>query len=125
MRFLCLGFYNENNWVAMSEGERSSFMETCFAYDDELRRGGHFLGGEALQDAGKGATVRFRGGRVVVTDGPYTETKEQIGGILYLEATDLKHAIQLMSRHPGVRSGGFEIRAADEEVNARVAARKT
>ena len=66
------------------------------------------------------ATLRYQNGQVVVTDGPFAETKEQIGGILMLEARDLNHAIQLMSHHPGVRNGPFEIRPADEEVNAQV-----
>jgi hypothetical protein len=124
MKFICLGFHEESNWAAMSEGERQSFMEQCFAYDDELRRGGHFLGGEALQAVRNAATIRYRSGQVVVTDGPYAETKEQLGGILVLEARDLNHAIQLMSRHPGVRAGGFEIRPANEEINALIIARK-
>jgi hypothetical protein len=68
--------------------------------------------------------LRQRDGRVAVTDGPYAETKEQLGGILFLEANDLNHAIQLMSRHPGVRNGAFEIRAADEAMNAMIAARR-
>ncbi len=123
MKFICLGFHDETNWAEMSERERESFMDQCFAYDDELRRGGHFLGGEALQLAQNAATVRFRGGQAVVTDGPYAETKEQLGGILFLEARDLNHAIQLMSRHPGIRAGGFEIRPANEEINALIAAR--
>jgi hypothetical protein len=124
LRFICFGFHDEANWAEMSESERESFMEQCFAYDDELRRGGHFLAGEALQSAQQAATVRWRRGKVVVTDGPYTETKEQIGGILFLEARDLNHAIELMSRHPGVRAGGFEVRPANEEINALIAARK-
>jgi hypothetical protein len=123
MKFLCFGFHDETCWANMAEGDRKSFMESCFAYDDELRKGGHFLGGEALQPALDAATVRYRSGQIVVTDGPYTETKEQIGGILFLEARDLNHAIQLMSRHPGVRAGGFEIRPANEEINALIAAR--
>jgi hypothetical protein len=123
MKFICLGYMDESNWDEMSESDRQSFMDKCFAYDDELRRGGHFLGGEALQTVRNGATVRYRGGQVVVTDGPYAETKEQLGGILLLDAKDLNHAIQLMSKHPGVRAGGFEIRPADEEINALVAAR--
>ena len=125
MRFICLGFLDETNWNEMSESERNSFMEQCFAYDDELRRGGHFLGGEALQTARNAATVRCRSGQVTVTDGPYAETKEQLGGILFLEARDLNHAIQLMSKHPGVRAGGFEIRAANEEINTLMAQRRT
>jgi hypothetical protein len=62
-------------------------------------------------------------GQVVVTDGPYAESKEQIGGILFLEARDLNHATELMAKHPGVRAGGFEIRPTDEEMNALIAAR--
>jgi hypothetical protein len=89
-------------------------MDRCFAYDEELRRGGHFVGGEALQDARNAATLKFRDGAVTVTDGPFAETKEQLGGILFLEARDLNEAIQLMSRHPGVRMGPFEIRPADD-----------
>jgi hypothetical protein len=125
MKFICLGFHDETNWVQMSESERKSFVEGCFAYDDELRTGGHFLGGEALQAARNAATVRWRSGQVVVTDGPYAETKEQLGGIMFLEARDLNHAIQLMSKHPGVRAGGFEIRPANEEINALIATRNT
>jgi hypothetical protein len=125
MKFIVLGFHSETAWNEMADTERQQFIERCFAYDDELRRGGHFLGGEALQSAKDGATVRYRSGQVVVIDGPFTETKEQIGGILFLEARDLNHAIELMARHPAVCEGhtGFEIRAAHEEMNAMVEAR--
>jgi hypothetical protein len=123
MKFVCLGYHDESHFAEMSEGERHSFMTQCFAYDDELRQGGHFLGGEALQPARNGATVRGRSGQVLVTDGPFAESKEQLGGILFLEARDLNHAIQLMARHPGVRGGGFEIRPLNEEINALIAAR--
>ncbi len=124
MKFICLGFHDESNWAEMSDNERQSFVQGCFAYDDELRRGGHFLRGEALQSARNAATVRCRSGQVIVTDGPYAESKEQLGGILFLEARDLNHAIELMSKHPGVRAGGFEIRPANEEINALIAAKK-
>jgi hypothetical protein len=125
MKFVCLGFHDEACWAEMSESDRKSFLERCFAYDDELRRGGHFLGGEALQPARNAASVRYRSGKVVTTDGPYAESKEQIGGILFLEARDLKHAVELLAKHPGVRAGGFEIRPANEEINALIAARKS
>jgi hypothetical protein len=92
-------------------------MEECLGYDDELRRGGHFIGGEALQEAAKAVTLRRTNGELTVTDGPFTETKEQLGGILILEAEDMQHAIALMSKHPGVRFGPFEIRPADEQIN--------
>jgi hypothetical protein len=123
MKFICLGYADPSKWETMSEEERSSGLEECFAYDDELRRGGHFLGGEALQLADTGVTLRVRNGKVDVTDGPYAETKEQLGGILILEARDLNHAIALMSKHPGVRFGPFEIRPANEEINKLIAAR--
>jgi hypothetical protein len=124
MKYVCLGYIEDGKWEALSEAQRHEMMEECFAYDDVLRKGGHFLGGEALQSAGSAATLRYVDGKVTVTDGPYAETKEQLGGILLLEARDLNHAIQLMSKHPGVRLGGpFEIRPAAEEINEAVAAR--
>jgi hypothetical protein len=124
MRYICLGYMDETIWDRLSDGERTSMMEECFAYDDVLRQNGHFLGGEALQSVRNAATIRYQNGRVVVTDGPYAETKEQLGGILILEAKDLNHAIQLMSQHPGVRLGGpFEIRPADETINDLVKSR--
>lgn len=125
MRFVCLGYMDDTKWNTMSESERNAMMNECFAYDDELRRGGHFVGGEALQSARNGATLRFENGKVAVTDGPFTETKEQLGGILFLEARDLNHAIQLMSKHPGIRWGPFEIRPANVEIHELVAARKS
>ncbi len=124
MRYVCLGYAEDGKWEAMSESERQAMMEECFAYDDFLRKNGHFAGGECLQSARSAVTLRWQNGKVVVTDGPYAETKEQLGGILILEAKDLNHAIQLMSKHPGVRLGGpFEIRPADEEINDLIAAR--
>jgi hypothetical protein len=99
-------------WAGMSENEINAFVDECLAYDDVLRKNGHFAGGEALQPPQNAATLWFQGGKVSVTDGPYAETKEQLGGILILEAKDLNHAIQLMSKHPGVRGGPFEIRPA-------------
>ncbi len=125
MKFICLGYFDETQWDELSEAEQANLMADCFAYDDELRQGGHFLGGEALQSVRNAATLRYQNGNVVVTDGPFAETKEQIGGILMLEARDLNHAIQLMLHHPGVRSGPFEIRPTDEEINAQVNQNKT
>jgi len=112
MKFVCLGYMEANKFESMSDSERNAFVDGCFAYDDELRKGGHFSAGEALQSARSAVTLRYQNGNVSVTDGPYAETKEQLGGILVLEARDLNHAIQLMSKHPGVRGGPFEIRPA-------------
>lgn len=94
------------------------------AYDDLLRQKGHFVGGDALVDASQAKTLRFREGVVQLTDGPYAETKEQIGGILILEAESMEHAVALMAQHPGVRVGPFEIRPADVHVNALIAERQ-
>jgi hypothetical protein len=95
-------------------------MEECFAYDDVLRRGGHFAGGMALQHPSTAVVLENRTGQVSVTDGPFAETKEIFGGILILEARDLNHAISLMSKHPGIKFGPFEIRPANEEVLAMI-----
>ncbi|MFN0021943.1 MAG: YciI family protein [Pirellulaceae bacterium] len=124
MKYICLGYIEDGKWDSLSESQRKTLMEECFDYDDELRKNGHFLGGEALQGPRNAATLRWQEGKVAVTDGPYAETKEQIGGILLLEARDLNHAIQLMSQHPGVRLGGpFEIRPSAEAINQEIAAR--
>ena len=125
MKFICLGYIEENKFQNMTEAEQKAMMEECFAYDDFLRKHGHFIGGEALQSPRNAATLRYVSGKVKVTDGPYAETKEQIGGILLLEARDLKHAIELMSNHPGVRLGGpFEIRPSEEGIKELMDARE-
>jgi hypothetical protein len=123
MRFICLGYADPSVFSSMSKEETEKAMEECFTYDDELRRGGHFVGGEALQETTSAVTIRHGAKGVEVTDGPYAETKEYLGGILILEARDLNHAIALMSKHPGVRFGPFEIRPADESINALIAER--
>lgn len=123
MKFICMGFLDETVLDAIPQSEQLATMEECFAYDDELRRGGHFLGGEALQGVASAVTLRSEGGKVTVCDGPFAETKEHLGGILLLEARDMNHAISLMSKHPGVKFGPFEIRPADESINAMVAER--
>jgi hypothetical protein len=112
MKFICLGYIEPNKFENLSETDRNAMVDECFTYDDELRRNGHFAGGEALQPPQTAATLRWNQGKALVTDGPYAETKEQIGGILILEARDLNHAIELMSKHPGVKAGPFEIRPA-------------
>jgi hypothetical protein len=121
MKFACLGYMDEKKWSAMSGAEQDAMVEECFAYDDVLLKNGHWVeGGQALQSVRTAKTLRWKDGKVVVTDGPYAETKEQLGGTGMLEARDMEHAVELMSKHPGVRLGGpFEIRPVDEEFNAR------
>ena len=114
MKFICLGYADEKSWEAMSESQRNTLMDECLAYDDVLKKNGHFAGGDALQSARNARTLRWQKGQVLVTDGPYAETKEQLGGILVLEARDLNHAVELMSKHPGVKAGPFEIRPTED-----------
>ena len=124
MKYVCLGYIDEAKFAEIPAKVAQQMVEECFAYDDELRRGGHFLGGEALDSARNAVTLKMKDGKVVVTDGPYAESKEVLGGILLLEARDLNHAISLMSKHPAVRMGNvFEIRSADEAMNRLVAER--
>jgi hypothetical protein len=124
MKYVCLGLYDEAKFTQLSQEEKERMFEECFAYDDVLRRGGHFLGGEALDSARNAVTLRMKNGKVEVTDGPYVETKETLGGILLLEARDLNHAIALMSKHPALKVGNvFEIRPANEAMNRLVAER--
>jgi hypothetical protein len=112
MKYVCLGYYNEKAWEGASESEQNAFVDECLTYDDTLRKNSHFIGGEALQPAGNATTLRLESGKVTITDGPYAESKEQIGGILLLEARDLDEAIRLMSNHPGIKAGPWEIRPA-------------
>lgn len=114
MKYICLGYLDGKQWETLSEVERCAMVDECVAYDDVLRENGHFVGGEALQGPDTATTLRWKDGRVSVTDGPYAETKEHLGGILVLEARDLNHAIRLMSKHPGVKAGPFEIRPAGD-----------
>ncbi len=119
MKFICLGYIEQGKFESMTEEAQKAMLDECFEYDDQLRANGHFTAGEALQPSNTASTVGRQSGRVMVTDGPYAETKEQLGGILVLEARDLNHAIELISQHPGVKYGPWEIRPA-ADLNAMI-----
>jgi len=110
MKYVCLSYLGPKTWETMTGSERQASMEEFFTYDEMLRKKGHKIGGEGLQSAAKGVTLRFEGGKVSVTDGPYAETKEQLAGFFIIEAEDLKQATELMSKHPAVKGGPIEIR---------------
>jgi hypothetical protein len=111
MKYICLGYYDKAKFDALTDAERNAMFDTCIEYDDHLRANGHWAGGEALQAAETALTLSWKNGKVATTDGPYAETKEQLGGILILEARDMNHAVQLMSQHPALTYGNsFEIR---------------
>ena len=111
MKYICFGYLDVQNWEKKSQSEQEAMIDACFAYDDELKKNGHWVSGEGLQAA---TTLSYQGGKVSVTDGPYAETKELLGGLLIIEARDLNHAIQLISKHPGVKMGRWEVRPAQD-----------
>ncbi len=111
MKYICLGYYDKGKHEAMTEVEQNAMFDACLEYDDHLRANGHWAGGEALQPAETALTLYWKSGKVATTDGPYVETKEQLGGILVLEARDMNQALQLMAQHPALKYGTiFEIR---------------
>lgn len=118
MKYICLGYYDKRKFEAMPEGERNAWFDRCFEYDDQLRANGHWAGGEALQGPETALTLSGKDGKVAMTDGPYAETKEQLGGILVLEARDMNHAVQLIGQHPALGLGNiFEIRPVGDMSN--------
>jgi len=111
MKYICLGYYEPAKHTAMTEDERNAMFDECFEYDDYLRANGHADRGEALQPPETALTLYWKNGKVATTDGPYAETKEQLGGLGVLEARDMNHAIQLLSQHPTLKYGtSWEIR---------------
>ena len=114
MKYICLGYLEPGTFENMSEGERNTLLDECFSYNDELRKNGHLVAEERLQPPNTAVTICLKNRRVAVSDGPYTETKEHLGGIQVLDARDLNHAIQLISQHPAVKWkwGTVEIRPA-------------
>ena len=110
MRYLCLIYDEEKKLTTMTENESKAFMGEYFAFSDAIRQSGHYLAGEALQPVETATTVRVRNGKVGTTDGPFAETKEQLGGFYMIEARDLNDAIQVAARIPSARTGSVEVR---------------
>jgi hypothetical protein len=110
MKYLCLIYDEEKKVAAMSQSESDGFMGEYFAFTDAIQKSGHYIGGEALQPVQTATTVRVRNGKVSTTDGPFAETKEQLGGFYLINARDLNDAIQVASRIPSARLGSVEVR---------------
>ena len=110
MRYLCLIYDDEKKVATMSQGESDKFMGEYFAFTDDIKKSGHMIHGEALQPVQTATTVRVRNGKVSTTDGPFAETKEQLGGFYLIDAKDLNEAIQVASRIPSARIGSIEVR---------------
>jgi len=114
MKYLCLIYDEEKKLDAMSKSESDAFMGEYFAFTEGIQKSGHYLGGEALQPIQTATTVRVRNGKVSTTDGPFAETKEQLGGFYLINARDLNEAIQVASKIPSARLGSVEVRPIRE-----------
>ncbi len=114
MKYLCLVYHDEKQLDALPPDEFNTLVRDTLTYDEELRRSGHGIGAGVLQYVHTATTVRVRGGRVSVTDGPFAETKEQLGGYVLIEARDLNEAIRIASAMPPARNGSIEVRPLRE-----------
>jgi hypothetical protein len=110
MKYLCLVYDDERNLDAMSDGELDGLVAQCLAVDEELRKSGQVIASEALQPVQTATTVRVRNGKVSTIDGPFAETKEQLGGFFLIDAQDLDEAIQVAAKIPSARLGSIEVR---------------
>jgi hypothetical protein len=118
VKYLCLAWEEEQKLNDLSRPEWDALREETLAYVEILRKSGHLILTHALQSARTSATVRVRDARPSVVDGPYAETKEQLGGFFLIEAKDLDDAIQLASRWPSARIGSIEVRPIEEVLKA-------
>ena len=114
MRYLCLIYDDEKKLAAMSKSDGEAFMGEYVAFTEAIKKSGHHLGGEALQPVHTATTVRVRNGKLLTTDGPFLETKEQLGGFYLINARDLNDAIQVASKIPSARLGSIEVRPIQE-----------
>jgi hypothetical protein len=114
MKYLCMVCVDEKKLDALSDTESQALDDESLAYDETLRKGGHLLAAQALQSVQTARTVRIRNGKILVTDGPFAETREQIGGFLLIEAQDMNEAIQLVAKTPVIRLGNIEVRPVKE-----------
>jgi hypothetical protein len=114
MKYICFGYLDTETWAKVPPTEQLAMVDRCFAYDETLKKNGHWVGGEGLQGPESAVNLCNQHGKVLVTDGPYAETKELLGGLLIIEARDLNQAVQLISDHPGVHMGRWEIRPTQD-----------
>ena len=114
MRYLCLIYDEEKKLAAMAKGESDAFMGEYFAFTEDIKKSGHYVGGNALQPVNTATSLRVRSGKMSTTDGPFAETKEQLGGYYLIEAKDLNDALQVASRIPSAKLGTVEVRPIQE-----------
>ena len=114
MKFMFMIFHDEKVLDDLPEGEMQALVDSALDYDDDIRRSGHYIVSNALQPARTARTIRVRGGKVSSTDGPFAETKEQLGGFFLIEARDMDEACEVASRFPPARLGIIEVRPVQE-----------
>lgn len=114
MKFLCLAYEEESTLNGLSQAEWDALRIETLAYVEILKKSGHLVLTNALQSARMASTLRVRDGNLAVTDGPYAETREQLGGFFLVEARDRREAIELASRWPSARLGSIEVRPIEE-----------
>ncbi|MBN9162130.1 MAG: dehydrogenase [Myxococcales bacterium 68-20] len=114
MKFLCIAYEAEETFTSMPAEEWEALREETLAYVDSLQKSGQLVLTNALQSARKASMVRVRKGEVLITDGPFAETREQIGGFFLIEAKDKDEAIRIASKWPGARFGNIEVRPVEE-----------
>ncbi len=114
MKYLCMVYVDEKQLNALSKKESDELDARSLAYDDALRKSGHLIAAQALQPVDAATTLRIRNGKVSVTDGPFAETHEQLGGFVLIDARDLNEAIQLASKIPPAFLGCIEVRPIKE-----------
>jgi hypothetical protein len=114
MKFMFMIYHDENELNTLSEKEMQALIDSALDYDEEIRQSGHYIVSNALQPARTAQTIRVHGGKVSITDGPFAETKEQLGGFFLIEAKDMHEACQIASRFPPARIGIIEVRPVQE-----------
>ena len=110
MQYLLLIYENEKNWATMSQDESAQLMREYRAFTESIAQSGNYKGGNPLQATHTATTVRQRNGKRQTTDGPFAETREQLGGYYLVDAKDLDEAIALAERIPAARTGSIEVR---------------
>jgi len=114
MKYLCLIYLDEARLDALSQSEHDALVSEALDYDEELRRNGYYIASDALQSVRMATTLRVRNGKVATIDGPFAETKEQLGGFILIDARDLNEAIRVASKIPPARLGCVEVRPVRE-----------
>lgn len=118
MKYLCLVYNDQKKLDSLTPSEYDTLLAETFAYDEEIRQSGHYASFNALEFVAAATSIRVRGDYIAISDGPFVESKEQLGGYVLIDARDLNEAIRIVARMPTARIGGIEVRPV-ADVTAR------